>query len=429
MRVGLIGAGKFGTMFLGQARSIPGLHVAAVADMAPEQGHMALALASWPPLKAVARSLPDAVAQESTWVTTDPFRLFEEPGLDLVVEATGHAQAAVLHALAAISCGLHVVMATVQADALAGPLMARRAEQAGVVYSLAYGDQPALICELVDWARAAGFEVAGAGKGAKYLPGHSAATPETVWQHYGIAPERAQAAGMNPRMFTSFLDGTKSAVEMAAVANATGLLPPSNGLSFAPCGTHDLPRLMKPTWDGGRLEAMGQVEVVSSEERDGRHVVGDIRRGVWVTVRAPTVYTARCFVEYGLTVDDSGDYAALWRPAILMGMEAGLSVASVALRREATGAPSAFVADVVAVAKRDLAPGEVLDGAGGFMVWGKLLPAARSLAEGALPMGLAEGVPLARPVAAGQTLTWADVAFPDDHDVLAVRRAMEREFA
>ena len=428
VRVGLIGAGKFGTMFLGQARTIPGVHVAAVADLAPERANMALALAGWPPLKAIARSLDQAIGSGGTWVTDDPFALLEDASLDVIIETTGNARAGVRHALAAIGAGVSVIMVTVEADVLAGPLLAKRAAEAEVVYSLAYGDQPAIICEMVDWARTAGFEVACAGKGTKYLPGYHAATPETVWQHYGVDPEEAKAAGMAPRRFTSIVDGTKTAIELAAVCNATGLRPPSNGLAFHPCGTHDLPRLLKPTFDGGRLEAMDQVEAVSSEERDGRHVLGDLRRGVFVTFKAPTIYSARCFSEYGLVSDPSGDYAALWRPHHFMGMELGISVANVGCLRRPTGCPTGFRGDVVAVAKRDLDRGTPLDGEGGTTVWGKLVPASASLALKAMPIGLTEGLELRRAVAGGQVVTWDDVVLDEADDVLALRREMVAEF-
>jgi predicted homoserine dehydrogenase-like protein len=428
VRIGLIGAGRFGTMFLGQARFIPGIHVAAVADVTPERASMALALAGWPPLKAVARSLDQAIGSGGTWVTDDVFGLFEDSRLDVIIETTGNARAGITHALAAISAGVSVIMVTVEADVLAGPLLARRAAEMGVVYSLAYGDQPAIICEMVDWARTCGFEVACAGKGTKYLPGYHAATPDTVWQHYGIEPERAKAAGMAPRRFTSIIDGTKSAIELAAVCNASGLKSPSNGLAFHPCGTHDLPRLLKPSFDGGRLEGMGQVEAVSSEERDGRHVAGDLRSGVFVTFKAPTLHSGRCFSEYGLINDSCGDYASLWRPYHLMGMELGVSVAWVACLGQPTGCPSAFAADVVAVAKHDLDRGTVLDGEGGYTVWGKMLPAAASLAQKAVPIGLTDGLTLRRGVTSGQVLTQDDVIFDDADDALALRRQMEAEF-
>src|SRR5215813_12295593 len=161
-------------------------------------------------------------------------------------------------------------MVNVEADVLAGPLLAEEARAAGVVYSLAYGDQPALVCELVDWARACGFEVAAAGKGTKYLPAYHAVTPDDVWSHYGLTPEEARQGGMNPQMFNSFLDGTKSAIEMAAIANATGLDVPADGLGFPPCGVDELPQVLRGAAADGDLDHDGMVEVVSSLERDGR---------------------------------------------------------------------------------------------------------------------------------------------------------------
>ena len=304
----------------------------------------------------------------------------------------------------------------------------REARQAGVVYSLAYGDQPALICEMVDWARAAGFEVIAAGKGTKYLPAYHVSTPDTVWGHYGFTPEMVAGGDFNAQMFNSFLDGTKSAIEMAAVTNAAGLAAAPQGLAFPPCGVDDLPRLLKPRADGGVLEGRGQVEVVSSLERDGRPVFRDLRWGVYVTFAAPSDYVQRCFREYGLVTDPSGHYAAMYKPYHLIGLELGISVASVGLRGEPTGAPDSFRADAVAVAKQALRAGTTLDGEGGHTVYGRLMPASASLAAEALPIGLAHGVRLVNDVAAGTVVTWRDVAAPDS-EAVRVRRAMEREFA
>ena len=161
-------------------------------------------------------------ADRATAFTDDGVRAIAGGAMDVVVEATGNPAVGIRHARAAIAAGKHVVMVNVEADVLAGPLLAEEARKAGVVYSLAYGDQPALTAEMVDWARATGFRVVAAGKGTKYLPAYHDVTPEGVWSHYGLTAGEAQSAGMNPQMFNSFLDGTKSAIEMAAIANATG---------------------------------------------------------------------------------------------------------------------------------------------------------------------------------------------------------------
>ena len=323
-------------------------------------------------------------------------------------------------------------MVNVEADALAGPLLAQRAREAGIVYSLAYGDQPALICEMVDWCRTAGFEVVAAGKGTKYLPVYHASTPATVWPHYGFSPEMVAAGDFNAQMFNSFLDGTKSAIEMAAVANATGLKPAPDGLAFPPCGVDDLPRVLKPRDEGGQLHHAGQVEVISSLERDGRPVFRDLRWGVYVTFRAGAAhgedYVRRCFGEYGFSTDPSGRYSAMYKPYHAIGLELGISVASVGLRKEPTGQALGWHGDVVATAKRDLAAGETLDGEGGYTVYGKLMPAAASVALGGLPLGLAHGVTLKRAVAAHAPVRWDDVTYDEASEAVRFRRAMERTF-
>jgi len=425
VRVVLIGAGKFGSMFLAQARRTPGLHVAAVCDLSPERARQSLTRVGWPPEQYAARSLAEALRSGSSFIDDDASAMIGASGIDVVIDATGVPAAGIRHAVASIEHGKHVVMVNVEADALAGPLLAARARAAGVVYSLAYGDQPALICEMVDWARAAGFEVVAAGKGTKYLPGYHESTPETVWGHYGFSAETVAQGDFNARMFNSFLDGTKSAIEMAAVANATGLAPSPDGLSFPPCGVEQLAELLRPRTDGGLLQHRGQVEVISSLQRDAAPVARDLRWGVFVTFAADSAYVRRCFHEYGLTTDPSGNYAAMYKPFHLIGLELGISVASVALRGEATGAATGFCADAVATAKRDLRSGELLDGEGGYTVYGKLLPAARSLKIGGLPIGLAHGCRLVRPVPRHRCLTWRDVAI-EDSEAVRLRREMER---
>jgi predicted homoserine dehydrogenase-like protein len=407
VRVGLIGAGKFGSMFLAQVPSSPGIEVAAIADLAPDRAREACRRVGWTDERIAA-----------TRFTDDAAMMLKAPDIEVVVEATGHAPAGIRHARCAIAEGKHIVMVNVEADVLAGIALAREAARAGVVYSMAYGDQPALICELVDWARACGFRVLAAGKGTKYLPEYHASTPATVWSYYGLTAEQARTGGMNPQMFNSFLDGTKSAIEMAAVANATGLDVPADGLAFPALGSHQLA--------DGLGDRAGQVEVVSSLHRDGGNVPNDLRWGVYVVFEAPGDYTARCFAEYGVATDASGRISALYRPFHLIGLELNISILSAALRGEPTGSPTAFRGDVVATAKRDLREGEVLDGEGGSCVWGRLMPAQSSLAIGGLPIGLANHVTLRRDVALGQCVTWNDVRVDEADEAYRYRRAMER---
>ncbi len=417
VRVGLIGAGKFGSMFLAQVPFTPGLVVVGIADLNPQRARDACRTVGWD---------EDHIGR--TLFTEDGAALIGRDDVDVVVEATGNPAVGIVHALAAIAAGKHIVMVNVEADALAGPLLAQEARSAGVVYSMAYGDQPALTAELVDWARSCGFRVVAAGKGTKYLPAYHAVTPDDVWEHYGLTPAAARAAGMNPQMFNSFLDGTKSAIEMAAIANATGLDVPQHGLAFPACGVDDLPHIMRPREAGGQLESAGMVEVVSCLERDGRPVFRDLRWGVYVVLEASNDYAAACFRQYGMKTDSTGRYAAMYKPYHLIGLELNISVLSAALRNEPTGQARDFRGDVVAVAKRALAVGDMLDGEGGYTVWGRLMPAAASLATTALPIGLAHHVRVVRPVSSGEVVRWGDVQ-PMTGVAVEIRQKMERMFS
>jgi len=429
LRLGVIGAGKFAAMYLAQVPSTPGVHVAGIADLAPAAARLNLERVGWKPETYAAASLDAALRERRTHLGEDWQVLVSHPAIEIVFEATGNPVAAVEHALAAFRHGKHVVMVTVEADAFCGPLLAERAREAGVVYSLAYGDQPALICDLVDWARAAGFPVVAAGRGHKWLPHYAQSTPETVWGYYGLTPEQARAGGLNPKMFNSFLDGSKPAIETAAVCNATGLTPAPEGLQFPPAAVDQLPSLMRPRAEGGCLHHKGQVEVVSSLERDGRPISYDIRFGVWVVFEGETEYIRRCFGEYGVTTDPGGRYACLYKRWHLIGLEAGISVASVGLRGEPTGCATGWRADAVAVAKRDLRVGELLDGEGGYTVVGRLMPAPESLVQGCLPLGLAHGGKLVRAVAAGEAVRWSDVALDAGAAAVKLRREMEQAHA
>ena len=411
VRAGLIGAGKFGSMFLAQVPTIAGLEVTAIADLDPARAQGACRTVGWSEERiAATRFLEDGAA------------LAARDDVDVVIEATGHPRAGIAHAGAAIDNGKHVVMVNVEADVLVGPILAARARSAGVVYSMAYGDQPALVAEMVDWARATGFRVAAAGKGTKYLPAYHQVTPDDVWPHYGLTPEEARAAGMNPQMFNSFLDGTKSAIEMVAIANACGLSVPAQGLAFPPCGVDDLAHVLRPRAVGGQLEGTGMVEVISSVERDGRPVFRDLRWGVYVVLEAPNDYAAACFRQYGLPTDSTGRYAAMYKPFHLIGLELSVSVLSAALRGEATGQAQAMRGTVASVAKTALKAGQVLDGEGGYTVWGKALPLDR--AGTALPIGLAQGVALTRDIAAGEEIGLDDVDLTGDPVAAMYRGAL-----
>ncbi len=428
LRIGVIGAGKFGAMYIAQVPKTPGVHLVGIADLSPDNARENLQKVGWAVERYSASSLDKAIKENRTHLSEDWEALVKHPGIEIIIEATGNPPAAVEHALAAFRHGKHLIMVTVEADAFCGPLLARKAAEAGVVYSLAYGDQPALICDLVDWARAAGFPVVAAGRGHKWLPHFAQSTPDTVWGYYGLTPEQARIGGLNPKMFNSFLDGSKPAIETTAVCNAAGLTPAPEGLSYPPGSVDEIPTLMRPKAEGGVLHHKGQVEVISSLEKNGNPIPYDIRFGVFVVFEGESEYIQRCFAEYGVKTDPGGRYACMYKRWHLIGLEVGISVASVGLRREPTGCATGWRADAVAVAKKDLSIKEVLDGEGGYTVVGRLMPAEDSLKGNCLPLGLAHGWKLLRPVAAGQPLKWSDVAFDANSTAVRLRREMERAF-
>jgi len=416
VKVALIGAGKFGSMFLSQVPTTQGLEVAVIADLKPENAIKACKNVGW----------SDDLISKTKFVDEANLAI-KMSEVDVVVEATGFPAAGIEHARQAFQNGKHIIMVNVEADVLAGAALVKEARSAGVVYSMAYGDQPALTAEIVEWARASGFHVSSAGKGTRYLPAYHKSTPDTVWDYYGLSHEEASKAGMNPKMFNSFLDGTKSGLEMAAIANACGLEVPNDGLLFPPCGMDDLANILKPSKFGGVLEQNGQVEVVSSLERDGRPVFKDLRWGVFAVLEAPNDYAASCFKQYGMNTDSTGQFSAMYKPFHLIGMELNISIFSAALLNQATGQTQRFIGDVVSTTKRNLKKGEILDGEGGATVWGKLIPAKLSLSLEALPIGLAHGIKLKNEVKENEIIKWSDVEFSSTDPAISYRRSMEAD--
>lgn len=425
VRVGMIGAGKFGTMFLAQVERQRGIHVVGICDLNPAVARSNLALVNWAPERFEALSLDAAAEAGTTHVGDDWEALVSHPAIEIVIECTGNPMAAVSHILRAFREGKHVVNVTVEADAFCGPGFGVKAREAGVVYSMAYGDQPALAADLVDWARACGFSVVAAGRGHKWLPHYRSSTPDTVWDHWGLTAEQAERGRLNPKMFNAFLDGSKPAIESAAIANCCGLDAPRDGLNFPPGSIDDVPTLARPRSEGGVLEKKGMVEVISCLREDGTQIDHDIRKGVWVCFEADTDYLKNCFEEYKVVTDPSGRYMVNYKRWHLIGLELPISVASVGIRGEPTGVATEFRGDVVAVSKRALKAGEVLDGEGGYTVSGGLRPAPLSVANGYLPLGLAHNVTLRRDVAENAPVTWDDVEIDTTTDAFRLRKQVE----
>ena len=404
-------------MFLSQAPYTKGLNVVTICDLNIDKAKKACREVGW------------SEDQINNIIFTEDFeKAINDDEVDVVVEATGHPSSGIKHARTCFKYGKHVIMVNVEADVLAGPSLSAEANSAEVVFSMAYGDQPSLTLEIIEWARASGFKVTAAGKGTKYLPEYHYSTPKTVWDHYGLTSDEAEKAGMNSKMFNSFLDGTKSSLEMSAIANASGLNVPNTGLLFPPCGMDDLASLLKEKNKGGILEKNEQVEVVSSLERDGRPVFKDLRWGVYAVLQAPNDYAASCFKQYGMNTDQSGEFSAMYKPFHLIGMELNTSIFSAALLKLPTGQTKYFKGDVVSVSKRNLKKGEKLDGEGGFTVWGKLIPASTSLNLQALPIGLANDMYLKNDINKDKIITWNDVEFDSNDEIINYRHQMENKF-
>jgi len=425
IRVGLIGAGKFGTMFLSQVHKLKGIHLVGIADLSVANAKSNLSFVGWPVEQFSAPSLDEATKTQATHISEDWQALVAHPAIDIIIECTGAPVAAIEHALYAFENGKHVINVTVEADAFCGFALAKKAKDAGVIYSMAYGDQPALTCDLVDWARACGFTVVAAGRGHKWLPEYRKSTPETVWEHWGITQEVAERGRLNPKMFNSFLDGSKPAIESSAIANATGLSVPTHGLQFPVGGAEDLSTIMRPKAEGGCLEHKGMVEVASCLTTEGAPVPYDIRQGVWVVFEGETEYLRNCFQEYTVQTDASGRYTSLYKRWHLIGLELPISVASVGLRSEPTGVINQFNADVVAVAKRNLKATEVLDGEGGYTVTGGLRPGKASIEAGYLPLGLAHNATLKTDISDGEPIKFQDVNIDETTTAFQLRKWME----
>ena len=423
--IAMIGAGKFATMFLAQLRKLPAIHLACLVDLYPENAKKNLTLAGWPGEAFSASTIDDALAGKTICVSDDWQRAINHPGIEIIIEVTGDPLAAVEHISAAFAAKKHVINVTVEADAFCGAGLAAAARQAGVIYSMAYGDQPALATDLTDWARACGFQVIAAGRGHKWMPHYRHSTPDTVWDHWGLTAEQAMRGKLNPKMFNAFLDGSKPAIESAAIANACILKAPREGLAFPPGAIEDIPQLMRPREIGGILEDSGMVEVVSCLTKDGQPIANDIRKGVWVAIEADSEYMKNCFEEYSVTTDDTGRYMAAHKKWHMIGLELAISVASIALRGEPTGYARVFNADVVAVAKSDLRAGTILDGEGGATIYGGLRPAKASLQHEYLPLGLANHAKLKTDIAPDQIITFGDVEIDKTSKAFAMRRATQ----
>lgn len=398
--LGVVGAGQMGTGLVSQMAPLPWFEVTGVADIDVDRARAAYRSAGIPDhLVDVVDDLPDAERSRAAGrkiVTRSAELLAHLPGNEAIVDATGVPEVGAIVADAAIRGGQHVVMLNVEADVTVGRILKRMADAAGVVYSASAGDEYAPAKELVEFARTLGFGVVCAGKG-KNNPLDRTATPDSQ-------AARAKVIGANPWMLAGFVDGTKTAVEMACLANATGLVPDVRGMHGPNSTVAELPKLFCPGKDGGILLRKGVVD----------YAIG-VAPGVFCVIEtdSPIVADEMRYLSMG-----SGPYWVLFRPYHLTSLETAITVATAAIYHEGTIAPGPKpIAEAITIAKRDLRAGEKLDKMGGWMHYALAESAEIAVAEDLLPAGLAEGAVLTEDVKMGEPIHRSKVE-PDESTLL-----------
>ncbi len=409
INIAFIGCGKFISMFLSQYNQLKKIKIDTIVDLDIEGAKS----------NCIKSGLKKETVEKINFVNSLDSIL--NRNIEIFIEATGNPIAGTLHAYKIIQVKKNIIMVNVEADVLCGKYLSDLAKENNVIYSMAYGDQPSLIIEQIEWARLNGFFVTCAGKGTKYHPSFEYSTPESVWNNYGMTAEQAKKAGMNPKMFNSFVTGDKSSIEMAAVANASGLKCPVNGLTYPPVGVYDIANELIPKDKGGHIDHEGQVEVISSIDRKKIQIENDLRWGVYIVIKAQNNYVKNCFKEYGMVTDNSGEYSAIWRPYHYVGLELAQSIYSIALDKKPTGYTKFFNADVVSVAKKDLASGEILDGEGGFASRGRLVASKDSIEGKFLPLGLSDGAKTKKSIKKDEFIKIDDVEINWKQEVLKAR--------
>ena len=410
IKVVFIGCGKFVSMFLAQYNQLQKITIDTIVDINIDNAKK----------NCLKSGLTAETVDEISFVTSLDEALDRD--VEVFIEATGNPIIGTVHAVKIIKNKKHIILVNVEADVTCGKYLADLAKENNVICSMAYGDQPSLIMEQIEWAQLNGFSVVCAGKGTKYHPDFEYSTPETVWGHYGLSKERAEIeSGMNPKMFNSFLCGDKSAIEMCAVSNASNLKCPSNGLTFPTVGVYDIAKKLIPKEEGGLIDYEGQVEVISSIDLNQKDIPNDLRWGVYIVIKAQNQYVKNCFKDYGMVTDSSGNYSAIWRPYHYIGLELAQSIYSIALDNRATGFTKNYNADVASYAKKDLKKGDMLDGEGGFCARGRLITSEKSKIEKILPLGLTDNAIVKRNIRKDEVIKIEDVELNLPKEVIEAR--------
>ncbi|MGC9348161.1 MAG: NAD(P)H-dependent oxidoreductase [Anaerolineae bacterium] len=411
VRIGLVGAGQMGTDVVAETGMMKGIQVVATADIMAERAHDAYAIAQIDTEVLAVQSAAeadDAVATGRRVYTTDYRVVTDMTEIDVLLEATGVPEIGARAALRAVRHGHHLAMMNVETDITVGPVLRWYAEQKGVLYALAAGDEPAACKELYDFADALGFTIVTAGKGKNNpLDRHAKPTDE----HWA---REAQRRGLTPTMLIEFVDGSKTMIEMAAVSNATGLVPDVRGMHGPVTHREILERVFRLEAEGGILSQMGVVD----------YGVGKVAPGVFLIVRTdhPRLREAMVLRDMG-----NGPYYTLFRPYHLCSIEVPLTCAHLAIRGTSNMEPLDYlVSEVFAVAKQDLRVGDTLEGIGGSSFYSLIDRYEVAQAARLLPAGLAKGGRMVRPVAMDQPITYDDVELREPSTVLSLRRLQDR---
>lgn len=424
IQVGIIGAGTFGTQIIAQTCRMQGMRIAAIVEIAPQRAMKALAAGAVNPAsitQATSGSDINQAMKANQHAVTQSLEALLTSDVDVVIEATGNPELGAQHGYEAIEHRKHLVMVTVEADVIVGHILKKRADAAGVMYSLAYGDEPALAVELCDWGRTLGFRVIAAGKGTRFIPAFRKANPDDVPRLYGFLGK-----DYNAQVFCSFLDGTKHSIEMAALANSAGLTVDKRGMHFQPIDVRELPNVLCHKRHGGILETEGVVEAISAMRPDETWVDKHLRGGMYAVLEAPDNQAAESLATYGeiigMVIGRQSRHVVIYRPQHFVGHEVPIGIARMMLFNETVGAPVGHTCEVIAAAKKRLPVGTKLDGEGGYCVYGMVERAEVARKGNLVPIGLSGGAEVIQEIPEDGLITFDNVRVRDS---LALRLRTE----
>ncbi|MGQ9473412.1 MAG: NAD(P)H-dependent oxidoreductase [Candidatus Caldatribacteriaceae bacterium] len=408
LQVGLIGCGQMGSGMVNLTYKMPGLRIVAIADLEVERAIAAFEEVGFRREDIVVTEkvteAQEALVSGKVIVSPSALLLAQVEMLSALVEATGSPEVGAQIAWHGILNGKNVVMLNVETDVTVGWILKRMADRAGVVYTVSAGDEPGAVIELYRFAKILGFQVVCIGKG-KNNPVDFFATPDDC-------REEALRKGMNPKMLCAFVDGTKTMVEMAEVSNATGALPDVPGMHGARVDVSELSKTYIPKKDGGLFEGSFIVD----------YSTGKVAPGVFVVVTTDSPHLRQDLKFYSM---GEGPYYTLYRPYHLCSFETPISVARASLFGEPTINSLNFCSEVVAVAKRDLTPGQSIDGIGGFDVFGKIYTFEEARTKNAVPIGVIQRAKVVQPIQKGEVITHNDVVLDRSLFVVKLREMQD----